>query len=280
MEKLGRTSVMVRCTIRPVSACCASCAHLRRDRRRPPTPWPGRHLGAALEAGHRDSTPGGRNGSPSAGLARLGQSAFVMACFGDCGRRGGRGRASRTAAKSVSKMTNRRAGELGDSVRAKLDGSRRSPGRRARSRREHRARAGAVEERAPWRRRGSAPRGGSRTRGAGKEGGEPGGGAVVARSRHQQPEPGASGEAGIDRVAAVRLEPGDVGEDEAASRLAAAVAGEHVAVERPSPGDPTSTPRATGSSSSGRPRSIVSTPWMRRSPRRRCLPTNRSSRAK
>jgi molybdenum cofactor cytidylyltransferase len=40
-------------------------------------------------------------------------------------------------------------------------------------------------------------------------------------------------EAGIERVAAVRLEPGDVGEDEAASRLAAAVAGEHVAVERP-----------------------------------------------
>jgi molybdenum cofactor cytidylyltransferase len=39
--------------------------------------------------------------------------------------------------------------------------------------------------------------------------------------------------AGIERVAAVRLEPGDVGEDEAASRLAAAVAGEHVAVERP-----------------------------------------------
>lgn len=40
-------------------------------------------------------------------------------------------------------------------------------------------------------------------------------------------------EAGIERVTAVRLEPGDVGEDEAASRLAVAIAGEQVAVERP-----------------------------------------------
>ncbi len=39
--------------------------------------------------------------------------------------------------------------------------------------------------------------------------------------------------AGIDRLVAVRLEPGDVGEDEAARRLAEALAGEHVSVERP-----------------------------------------------
>lgn len=39
--------------------------------------------------------------------------------------------------------------------------------------------------------------------------------------------------AGVDTVVAVWLEPGDVGEDEAAFRLAQAVAGEHAAVERP-----------------------------------------------
>jgi molybdenum cofactor cytidylyltransferase len=39
--------------------------------------------------------------------------------------------------------------------------------------------------------------------------------------------------AGVATIIAVRLEPGDVGEDEAAKRLAEAVAGEHVAVERP-----------------------------------------------
>jgi molybdenum cofactor cytidylyltransferase len=39
--------------------------------------------------------------------------------------------------------------------------------------------------------------------------------------------------AGIDSVVAVRLDPGDVGEDAAALRLAEALAGEHAAVERP-----------------------------------------------
>jgi molybdenum cofactor cytidylyltransferase len=39
--------------------------------------------------------------------------------------------------------------------------------------------------------------------------------------------------AGVDRVVAVRLEPGDVSEDEAAVRLAEAIAGPHVHVERP-----------------------------------------------
>ena len=39
--------------------------------------------------------------------------------------------------------------------------------------------------------------------------------------------------AGIRSLVAVRLEPGDVGEDEAARRLAEALAGEHVRVERP-----------------------------------------------
>ena len=39
--------------------------------------------------------------------------------------------------------------------------------------------------------------------------------------------------AGIDQVVAVRLDPGDVGEDAAARRLAEALAGEHAAVERP-----------------------------------------------
>jgi molybdenum cofactor cytidylyltransferase len=39
--------------------------------------------------------------------------------------------------------------------------------------------------------------------------------------------------AGLDSITAVRLEPGDVGEDEAALRLAEALAGDHVAVERP-----------------------------------------------
>jgi molybdenum cofactor cytidylyltransferase len=39
--------------------------------------------------------------------------------------------------------------------------------------------------------------------------------------------------AGIGSLVAVRLEPGDVGEDEAARRLAAALAGDHVRVERP-----------------------------------------------
>jgi molybdenum cofactor cytidylyltransferase len=39
--------------------------------------------------------------------------------------------------------------------------------------------------------------------------------------------------AGIDQVVAVRLDPGDVGEDAAALRLAEALAGEHAAVERP-----------------------------------------------
>jgi molybdenum cofactor cytidylyltransferase len=40
-------------------------------------------------------------------------------------------------------------------------------------------------------------------------------------------------QAGIERIVTVRLEPGDVGEDEAALRLAEAVAGDHVRVERP-----------------------------------------------
>lgn len=40
-------------------------------------------------------------------------------------------------------------------------------------------------------------------------------------------------QAGIDTVMAARLEPGDVGEDEAAGRLARAVAGRHVRVEPP-----------------------------------------------
>jgi molybdenum cofactor cytidylyltransferase len=39
--------------------------------------------------------------------------------------------------------------------------------------------------------------------------------------------------AGISTIAAVRLEPGDVGEDEAARRIADAIAGAHVEVERP-----------------------------------------------
>ena len=39
--------------------------------------------------------------------------------------------------------------------------------------------------------------------------------------------------AGVERIVAVRLEPGDVSEDEAAVRLAEAVAGPHVRVERP-----------------------------------------------
>ncbi len=39
--------------------------------------------------------------------------------------------------------------------------------------------------------------------------------------------------AGIDTLVAVRLEPGDVGEDEAARRLAVALAGDHVRVDRP-----------------------------------------------
>jgi molybdenum cofactor cytidylyltransferase len=39
--------------------------------------------------------------------------------------------------------------------------------------------------------------------------------------------------AGIDSVVAVRLDPGDVGEDAAALRLAEALAGEHAAIERP-----------------------------------------------
>jgi molybdenum cofactor cytidylyltransferase len=38
---------------------------------------------------------------------------------------------------------------------------------------------------------------------------------------------------GVERIVAVRLEPGDVSEDEAAVRLAGAVAGPHVRVERP-----------------------------------------------
>jgi molybdenum cofactor cytidylyltransferase len=40
-------------------------------------------------------------------------------------------------------------------------------------------------------------------------------------------------EAGIATIVTVRLEPGDIGEDAAALRLAQAIAGEHVAVERP-----------------------------------------------
>jgi molybdenum cofactor cytidylyltransferase len=39
--------------------------------------------------------------------------------------------------------------------------------------------------------------------------------------------------AGVERIVAVRLDPGDVGEDEAAVRLAEAIAGPHVRVERP-----------------------------------------------
>ena len=39
--------------------------------------------------------------------------------------------------------------------------------------------------------------------------------------------------AGIDTIVTVRLEPGDVGEDEAALRLARAISGAHVRVERP-----------------------------------------------
>ncbi len=39
--------------------------------------------------------------------------------------------------------------------------------------------------------------------------------------------------AGVESLVAVRLEPGDVGEDEAARRLAEALAGSHVRVERP-----------------------------------------------
>lgn len=40
-------------------------------------------------------------------------------------------------------------------------------------------------------------------------------------------------EAGVESLVAVQLEPGDVGEDEAAHRLAMAVAGDHLRVERP-----------------------------------------------
>ncbi|HZU81818.1 MAG TPA: hypothetical protein VE987_02825, partial [Polyangiaceae bacterium] len=42
--------------------------------------------------------------------------------------------------------------------------------------------------------------------------------------------------AGVVRVTVARLEPGDVGEDEAAGRVAAAAAGPHVLVARPATG--------------------------------------------
>src|SRR5829696_5069978 len=43
-------------------------------------------------------------------------------------------------------------------------------------------------------------------------------------------------QAGVETVAAARLDPGDVGEDEAALQVAEALAGENVVVERPSTG--------------------------------------------
>ncbi len=52
--------------------------------------------------------------------------------------------------------------------------------------------------------------------------------------------------AGIDTLVAVRLEPGDVGEDEAARRLAEALAGDHVRVDRPFTGRANLFARAAG----------------------------------
>ncbi|HEX2137271.1 MAG TPA: molybdopterin-binding protein [Microvirga sp.] len=53
-------------------------------------------------------------------------------------------------------------------------------------------------------------------------------GSVIAREDVQRLKA-----AGIDRVVAARLEPGDIGEDEAAGRLAEALAGQNVSAERP-----------------------------------------------
>lgn len=58
--------------------------------------------------------------------------------------------------------------------------------------------------------------------------------AVVKKGRVISREDAAGlGQAGVETIVAVWLEPGDVPEDEAAFRLAEAVAGEHTAVERP-----------------------------------------------
>jgi molybdenum cofactor cytidylyltransferase len=60
-------------------------------------------------------------------------------------------------------------------------------------------------------------------------------GDVVIRKGHRLTEEDVRrlAEAGLDMIVAVHLDPGDVGEDEAAERLAAVFAGEHVRVEKP-----------------------------------------------
>ena len=87
--------------------------------------------------------------------------------------------------------------------------------------------------------------------------------------------------AGIDTIVAVRLDPGDVGEDEAAQRLAEALAGEHVAVERPFTGRSNLFATRAGilvvDRAGDRPASTRST---RRSRPRRCRPTSRWSTAR
>jgi len=60
------------------------------------------------------------------------------------------------------------------------------------------------------------------------------GGTVLKKGNLVSPEIAAQLRlAGVDSIIAVRLEPGDIGEDEAAWRLARVLAGEHVVVEEP-----------------------------------------------
>ena len=80
--------------------------------------------------------------------------------------------------------------------------------------------------------------------------------------------------AGIASVVVARLEPGDVHEDEAAHRLAAALAGEHVRVERPFTGRSNLYAEAAGVLVVDRDRHRRgSTASTRRSPWRRCRPS-------
>ena len=79
--------------------------------------------------------------------------------------------------------------------------------------------------------------------------------------------------AGIESVVAVRLDPGDVGEDAAALRLAEALAGDHAAVERPFPVVDQAIPGGDGAAVEGFPGRLQ----VARVPLRRPLPAAGSS---
>ena len=83
----------------------------------------------------------------------------------------------------------------------------------------------------------------------------------------------ALGGGGRDKRVAARLEPGDVGENEAALKLAKRLAGAHLRARRRSPGGSTCSPKPRGLRSSTPTRSTGSTRSTRRSPSRPCRRT-------